>query len=362
MDPDPPKPPRRVRYAPRPPGTRRHIPTEIKEDRGDGGETQQSLARGVSEHLAKPGANVEKKSPVQVAFSHGIESSSITGSSRQRQRADDGNERTNDGSSSAYSEASTTGEMQDHFNSTSAARTQRVTDNIVDKTGAATVKKKKEYQDRWDYNSFYPTDLPLRKPHSGNPEILDKAEFEEAMEYDEKSVNSASILGLLEKDDSPKMLVFKFPSCLPVGRAPGYANRRETDDNLKAVEKSVKIGKGKEKAMVGNVAKSSGNSNGIKGKEIAGSSIMSGSPYKKDTSLEELPEGYMGKMLVYKSGAVKLKLGDIMYDVSPGTVCSCHQNVMAVNITDKQCCNLGEPNMTAVVTPDIDSLLSSLMD
>lgn len=119
------------------------------------------------------------------------------------------------------------------------------------------------------------------------------------------------------------MLVFKFPSNLPLGRAPGYANRRETDDNLRAVEKSVKIRKGKEKVMVGSAAKSSGNSNGIKGKEIAGSSIMSGSPRKNDTSLEEFPEGYMGKMLVYKSGAVKFKLGDIMYNVSHFCPASC---------------------------------------
>ena len=32
--------------------------------------------------------------------------------------------------------------------------------------------------------------------------------------------------------------------------------------------------------------------------------------------LEELPSGFMGKMLVYKSGAIKLKLGDMLYDVS----------------------------------------------
>lgn len=111
-----------------------------------------------------------------------------------------------------------------------------------------------------------------------------------------------------------------FPSNLPVGRQPTNANRREPDDPLKEVEKSVISGKGKdkEKVMIGSVAQSSGISNGIKGKEIAGSSIdgMSGYPMKKDIGLEELPEGYMGKMLVYKSGAVKLKLGDIMYEVS----------------------------------------------
>lgn len=84
----------------------------------------------------------ETTAPVQVAFSHEVESSTIMGSSRQRRRADGG-------SSSAYSEASTTGEMQDHFTSTSAVRTQGVTDNIVDETGAATVKKEKEYRAPW---------------------------------------------------------------------------------------------------------------------------------------------------------------------------------------------------------------------
>lgn len=36
----------------------------------------------------------------------------------------------------------------------------------------------------------------------------------------------------------------------------------------------------------------------------------------KGCSLNELPAGFMGKMLVYKSGAVKLKLGDHLYNVS----------------------------------------------
>lgn len=42
----------------------------------------------------------------------------------------------------------------------------------------------------------------------------------------------------------------------------------------------------------------------------------SGGLSQKGCSLDELPAGYMGKILVYRSGAVKLKLGDILYDVS----------------------------------------------
>lgn len=33
-------------------------------------------------------------------------------------------------------------------------------------------------------------------------------------------------------------------------------------------------------------------------------------------ALGELPPGLMGKMVVYRSGAIKLKLGDTLYDVS----------------------------------------------
>ena len=35
-----------------------------------------------------------------------------------------------------------------------------------------------------------------------------------------------------------------------------------------------------------------------------------------NTSLNQLPEGYLGKIRVYKSGKVKLQIGDDLYDVS----------------------------------------------
>lgn len=37
---------------------------------------------------------------------------------------------------------------------------------------------------------------------------------------------------------------------------------------------------------------------------------------QKPCALKELPAGFMGKMLVYRSGAIKLKIGDTLYDVS----------------------------------------------
>ena len=57
-----------------------------------------------------------------------------------------------------------------------------------------------------------------------------------------------------------------------------------------------------------------------KGKEKVGSTVSSQSTdvSSRGCKLEELPGGYMGKMLVYKSGAIKWKLGDTIYDVSHG--------------------------------------------
>ncbi|KAJ4838930.1 hypothetical protein Tsubulata_003665 [Turnera subulata] len=187
---------------------------------------------------------------------------------------------------------------------------------------------KKGYKEPWDCShNGYPISLPLRRPYSGDPELLDEAEFgptTKNLEYDETTVNPAMNLGLLEECDDEKMFFFQLPPKLPIVRR----------------------------------------SAGTKGKEKTESSMLSGhtTDWNEKGSLEELPEGYMGKMLIYKSGAVKLKLGNTLYDVSPGSDCIFAQDVMAINTAAKHCCGIGELGKRAVVTPDLDSLLNSVID
>ncbi|KAL3000408.1 hypothetical protein AAZX31_09G210900 [Glycine max] len=180
------------------------------------------------------------------------------------------------------------------------------TEDQNDASNASARKIKREYKEPWDYeNSYYPTTLPWRKPNSGDPEILDEKEFGEAatsVEYDENTVNSAAELEIL------------IPTPLPMDKQSN------------------------------------------KGKEKIGTSTVSGEATKSKNALEELPRGYMGKMLVYKSGAIKLKLGETLLDVSPGSNCRCVQDVMAVNTAQKQCCNLGEISKRVVVVPNLDSI------
>uniref|UniRef100_A0A0E0N623 DNA-directed RNA polymerase III subunit RPC4 n=1 Tax=Oryza rufipogon TaxID=4529 RepID=A0A0E0N623_ORYRU len=116
-----------------------------------------------------------------------------------------------------------------------------------------------------------------------------------------------------EQGDTRRMLLFQLPKSLPLPRISAAVER-----NGKARDKEVKEG----------------------------------------SNLKELPQGYLGKMVVYKSGKIKMKLGDVMFDVNPGEECRMAQHVAAINTKEKHCCLLGEiESRHVVVTPDVDSLL-----
>ena len=74
------------------------------------------------------------------------------------------------------------------------------------------------------------------------------------------------------------------------------------------------------------------------------------------TSLMGYPPGQCGKMVVYKSGKIKLKLGNCMMDVSLAKSGTFAQNLMAVNPTDDSAYFLGDVSHTMVVSPSLDEL------
>ncbi|CAL5401557.1 unnamed protein product [Camellia sinensis] len=185
----------------------------------------------------------------------------------------------------------------------------------------------KEYKEPWDYYSYYPITLPLRRPYSGNPELLNEEEFGEASEnvtYDEHSIRPANDLGLQEENLEASIFFLQLPANMPMVKQSANAEGQEMVNNSEP-------------------PKSAG-------------------PSQKGCSLDELPGGFMGKMLVYKSGAVKLKLGDIIYDVSAGSNSEFAQDVVAINTEEKHCCVVGELSQRAVITPDVDSILNSISD
>ncbi|ESQ37028.1 hypothetical protein EUTSA_v10002636mg [Eutrema salsugineum] len=174
-----------------------------------------------------------------------------------------------------------------------------------------------EYKEPWDYYSYYPITLPLRRPYAGDPELLDVEEFMQTVGNHEDSLNTAANLGLMEDSGEQKMIFMRLPS-VPLVKQSATTENRETKPNSKGgVEKTCDL-----KAI--------------------------------------LPEGFMGKLLIYKSGAVKMKLGEVLYDVSPGLKSEFAQDVMVVNTDEKNCCLIGDVYKHAVLTPDIDSILKDI--
>ncbi|XP_061369038.1 uncharacterized protein LOC133311921 isoform X2 [Gastrolobium bilobum] len=308
MDPDQSSSTRRkVKFAPKAPPNRKPKPpppsseTEAGDELHEDSAQAQAFLRRWNENLARRQPKVERKSSVQVAFGPGGSSPSL--------RTDGISKSVHSGKSSGTASEYLANEQNGLTRSLTAVEDQSdpfMVDVTDDNTNASAGKTKRDYVEPWDYvNSYYPITLPLRKPYSGDPEILDEEEFGEAatsVEYDENTVNPAAALGLL----------------LPA---------------LPLVKQSVSI----------------------KGKEKIGTSTVSRDPTNR-SNMEDLPSGYMGKMLVFKSGAIKLKLGETLFDVSPGLNCDFAQNVVAMNTTQKHCCVLGEISKRVVVTPDLDSI------
>jgi DNA-directed RNA polymerase III subunit RPC4 len=52
-----------------------------------------------------------------------------------------------------------------------------------------------------------------------------------------------------------------------------------------------------------------------------GPSSSSSAEARRGCALKELPSGHIGRLLVYRSGKVKLQMGKVLMDVSPGLPC-----------------------------------------
>ncbi|KAL4575966.1 hypothetical protein LXL04_012058 [Taraxacum kok-saghyz] len=322
IDPPPPAPPssapKKPKFAPKKPSRRKTGPLLPKkyvflvvnhkefhlcgDGRDDDAEVDQELLRKLHERHGTRRPKAETKSSGNVTTSHEAGSStlkdvSIKNSPNLKQSAQ-----------KSIKISNSVGEKDGD-----------VDEMLVDHNFKSSKKTKKKYKERWDPHSYYPITLPWRPLGSGNPENLNEEEFREEKEYNENKINSASELELLEKNDEKKVILFKFPQKLPL-------NNTQT--------KRLPIS--------------------AKGKEKENTS------HKFVSGLNGLPNGHVGKMLVYKSGKIKFKLGDVIFDVSSGILDECAQDVTLMNVKSKDCCVVGQVDKQAVIVPDLDSILDNI--
>lgn len=74
-------------------------------------------------------------------------------------------------------------------------------------------------------------------------------------------------------------------------------------------------------------------------------------------NLTTLNSGKIGKIVVYKSGKVKMRVGDRLFDVSTGMPCNFLQEVVAIDTDRQKLYQLGELQRRMVCYPDIADLL-----
>ncbi|KAG5583966.1 hypothetical protein H5410_044400 [Solanum commersonii] len=141
-----------------------------------------------------------------------------------------------------------------------------------------------------------------------NPDGVDLGDIVPPDKYDENTINCAAELG---ENDKPQMIMFQLPH---------HLLKQQKDDNVTASNSGIPTnakgkGKGKEKTLADD-------------QEEAGRRRC--------------------KLFVYKSGNVKIKIGDDIWDVSPGVNRRFCQDVVAINTGDKYCARLGKVDKNAV--------------
>ncbi len=67
----------------------------------------------------------------------------------------------------------------------------------------------------------------------------------------------------------------------------------------------------------------------------------------------------IGQLVVYESGAVKMQIGAVLYDLEPGISPNIREEVAGITSLGEApaCPLLGEVQQHAVITPDMDHLL-----
>ncbi|KAH7352219.1 hypothetical protein KP509_19G035100 [Ceratopteris richardii] len=171
----------------------------------------------------------------------------------------------------------------------------------------------------WDLSKYYPVTLPLQKPGSREVDAEDQCG-----ELDENAIPAADELGLMEPSDDDRYIFFQLPSFLPFTKPGTVGSTKPTENTI-----------------------SNGPSRSVKKADHIGPS----------TWLEDLPPGEMGKLLVYRSGAVKLQLGGISFEAVAGSQCVFAQELVAINAASQHCCFLGDITEKAVLVPAINEFL-----
>eukprot|EP00250_Pteridium_aquilinum_P012407 c20709_g1_i1 orf=157-1257(+) len=303
---------RKAKFEPKVPTRRQKKAVAVKSELGEGGtelpsELMKLVKQSQEDAASRSARRADIRAPTRVAFGSGT---SVAG--RAAAGFHKGGSRGGGGGGS--SGGGTGGERKFSKSLEGSVQDGMVLDDKEEKFKTSVIQS-------WDLSKYYPVTLPLQKPGTIELNVEDQSE-----ELDENAVPAAEELGLMQEMDEDRYLFFQLPSFLPCS-----------------------------KTLAAGTSKSS---------ESSSSKSTSRSSTKPDHSgpstwLEDLPPGQMGKLLVHKSGAVKLQLGGTTFEAVAGSQCVFAQELVGINATTQHCCFLGDVTERIVLVPSLNDFLQN---
>uniref|UniRef100_A0A7S0UXZ5 DNA-directed RNA polymerase III subunit RPC4 n=1 Tax=Polytomella parva TaxID=51329 RepID=A0A7S0UXZ5_9CHLO len=203
-----------------------------------------------------------------------------------------------------------------------------------------------------DYRQYYPIIVPLRTPGAEfyDPPELDNIQRAPPVPDDTWTTTTATgeaaeetvaaALGLEEDnndEESGQIFLVQMPAAMPIGVPEAALETR------------------KQQAMSSAAAASAGRKGAAEAADVAAQRMHS-----QAAKVHELPSGFLGKLVVFKSGKVCLKMGDVLLDVSQGLKSEHRQDVAAINPQTKHCVFVGDVTQRLVISPNLDQLIFDL--
>lgn len=75
-----------------------------------------------------------------------------------------------------------------------------------------------------------------------------------------------------------------------------------------------------------------------------------------DHTIKNLPDGQIGRLVFYKSGKVKMCVGGLTLDLSPGATFNFDQQLLSISPESKECFSLGRLEKRVICSLDVESL------
>jgi len=149
-----------------------------------------------------------------------------------------------------------------------------------------------------------------------------------------------------------ELVMWQLPPVLPIPIGAKAVKGKEGEDKEEE-EKDVVVGSpggGKGSKKKNSAANSTFNGSGA---QVQQQQIIDAQP----STFKQIPSGKIGKIRVYESGKIKMHIGEVVFDITPGIPRTCRQEVVGISEAKKKMIVLGHVVHSVVCVPDLDVLL-----